>query len=466
MTTIFVCCDEPNPAVDLTVPGAEVVQLDELCAKPRQIIPLVAEEETKLVFMIHRRHTNLGAIQAAVRELGLDALGIGVVDLAELTDGQQSALACRAKLARMSRYEGSAPEQVKLMPAERNTRRTFLSVGPPVYVGAPMINHDICTASDGCRICALRCPVGALDWGKGSMRYDVNTCVACGICVTACPVSATRNPVVDPATVETEISAVVDLATEPIGIRYRCRDSSVQGEPGWHIVEVPCTGMLTLTWLLGPLLHGAMAVDAVACDQGGCRLGNGRRLEEVWSDFELVLGSMPQPLACAKPTSSIVNGWLSMPPGHVLAELLSGEGESASLELRAADVGLVSVDEAVCTACEMCCKICPTDALRSSMDGSGIHISFDHRACVGCEQCVGTCPERDRGAISVTHRFDSLEWVAGPKEVRHEPTPSCEVCGRPVAPAAMLDRIREMLGDDSSATVDLISRRCVDCKGR
>ncbi len=467
MTTIFVCRDEPNPAVDLTVPDAEVIRVGELCSRPRQIIPLVAEEETNLVFMIHRRQTNLGAIQAAVRELGLDALGIGVVDLAELTNRQQSALACRAKLARMSHYEGSVPEQVKLAPAERNTRRNFLSLGPPVYVGAPKIDDEICVASDGCRLCASRCPVGALDWEEGSMRYNVNTCVACGICVTACPVSAIRNPVVKPSAVEAEISAAVALATVPTGIRFRCRDSSVQGEAGWHVVEVPCTGMLTIGWLLAPYLYGAIDVDAVACDQGGCRLGNGHRLQKTLADLELAVGSMQQhSLPAAEPASNVVDGWLSLPTGRLLAELHTGHRGSVSLEFDAADVGWVSIDEAACTACEMCCKICPTDALRSSVDGSGIHIWFDHRACVGCGQCVSTCPELERGAISVTRRFDGLDWAAGPKEVRHEPTPACEICGQPVAPIAMLGRIREMLGEDSSATVDLISRRCVDCRGR
>lgn len=467
MTTVLVCTDEPNPAVNLDVPGADVFQVEGLCASPKRVIPWVPDEETDLVFMIHRRDVNLGAIQSAARQMGFDPLGIGIVDLMEVIDQEQAGLACLAKIARMSRYPGSTPEQVKLAPAERNTRRNFLSLGAPVYVGAPMIVEDTCVAEDGCRVCVSQCPAGALAWKEGVVQYDVNTCVACGICVTACPTSAVRNPVVDSPALEAEIAAAIDLTEEPTGIRYRCRDSTVSGEGGWHLVEVPCTGMLTLSWLLAPLLHGAVEVDAIDCEDGGCRLGNGQRLRAIKSDFETFLESQsPSLFPLAHQASPARGEWLSAPTGQLLAETTSGIEASLSIEFDAADVGLVAIDPAACTACEMCCQICPTDALQSVVDGSGVHISFDHRACVACGQCVGSCPEQKSGAIVMHHGFDNREWAVGRIEVRHEPTPACEICGQPVAPAAMLGRIGEMLGEGSSATMELISRRCVNCRGR
>ncbi len=136
------------------------------------------------------------------------------------------------------------------------------------------------------------------------------------------------------------------------------------------------------------------------------------------------------------------------------------------LEFGSAPLGMVTIDESTCTACEMCATVCPTDSLSSDRSVPGVRIEFDPRLCVGCGQCVTTCPELAAGAISLSRRFDPHEWVLGRRTVREEEVPVCEVCGGPVAPAAMLERVREMLADDAAETMALISRRCVSCRGR
>lgn len=445
-----------------------MVTVDDLCASPKQIVARVPDDETRLVLAIHRQSADLGAIQSTARQLGLDPIGVGTVDLDAVTSTEQASLACESVVARVSHYAGSVPEQVKLLPSQRNTRRAFLSVGAPVYVGAPMIDESLCVAAAGCKVCVTECPVGALSSSGGAMAYDVNTCVACGVCVTTCPTGAIRNPSVDPSALEAEIETAVTHSPDPIGIRYRCRDSTVPGEAGWYQVEVPCTGMLTVGWLLAPLVLGATRIDATSCGAGGCGLGNDERLETTMTDARRALETLSTNVAEIAERSNAPSGagWFAHGSTSRVLAAIAPTQTGLSMTFDVADVGMVSIDSSTCTACEMCAQVCPTDALSSNIDGIGVHISFDPQVCVACGQCVATCPEAEHDAIELTRRFDAAEWMHGRREVRSEPTSLCEVCGQPVAPAAMLSRIEEMLGEDAVQTMALIGRRCVGCRGR
>jgi ferredoxin len=126
--------------------------------------------------------------------------------------------------------------------------------------------------------------------------------------------------------------------------------------------------------------------------------------------------------------------------------------------------GVVAIDDQACTVCEQCATVCPTGALRAHRTDDLVDITFDATVCVGCSMCVATCPEERRGAIVVHRRFDIAELKVGRHTVRTASTVTCEVCGGPIAPSAMLDRIGSMLGPDHTGTLDLIGRRCIDCR--
>ncbi len=461
MTAVFACSDAAYPGEAPPGTAHGVIELAGLCDDPNQVARFVPEGEDLLVFMIHRRDVNLGALQSAARRLGFDPLGVGVIDLDSLPDSHGAELALEGVIARISEFPGAAPDQVKLLPADRSTRRGFLGLGTPMYVGAPMIHPADCAAADGCKACVAQCPVGALEWSGGAVAHDITACIACGICVTACPTGAIANPVVAPEAVEAELLAVIGLSGPPIGIRYRCRDSYVDGERGWHQVEVPCTGMLTVGWMLAPLLMGASRVDAVSCDSGGCGLGNDERLRATVRDFDLARAALGERI-----TASGARGLLGPDATRRGLGLVADSDAAISLDFESADVGNVTIEPSVCTACEMCAQICPTAAIESVVDRAGVHIYFDPKACVGCGQCVGTCPEAASGAIFMSKTFDGAEWAVGRRELRHDPTPACEICGGPVAPAAMLSRIGELLGEDGGSTMSMIARRCINHRGR
>jgi Pyruvate/2-oxoacid:ferredoxin oxidoreductase delta subunit len=126
--------------------------------------------------------------------------------------------------------------------------------------------------------------------------------------------------------------------------------------------------------------------------------------------------------------------------------------------------GVVAIDHEVCTVCEQCAIVCPTGALRAHRTGGVVDVTFDTAACVGCSMCVTTCPEKGKDAIVVHRRFDIAELRVGRHNVRTDSTVTCEVCGGPIAPSAMLDRIGSMLGPDHAGTLDPIGRRCIDCR--
>ncbi|MFV1961235.1 MAG: 4Fe-4S binding protein [Acidimicrobiia bacterium] len=470
MTTILICTDEQS-LPDIEIDNTVILGVEELCERPRQMASLVPERETSLILAIHGHRAKVGAIQAAARRLGIDPMSVGLLDLRSVVEREDLLRSLTATGARLSRFHGARPEQVKLLPADRSKRRDFLSVGAPTYLAAPAIEQAGCVASNGCRVCVSACPAGALSWDGGMITNDKTSCVVCGICVTACPTGAVVNPVVTPDAIEAEITAAIGFGSDPLGVRYRCREASVAPEDGWHQIEVPCTGMLTVGWLLAPLVLGAIKVDAAPCEAGGCQLGNDDRLVATMNDAAAVMRALGLDDASPvqiEPSAVAIDGDGLF--GHRSTprtiRSLSLAVPEARVTLETADVGTVSIDSGVCTACEMCAYVCPTDALQSRSGAEAVLIDFDPSACVACGQCVSICPEIDRGAIFMTRGFDLSDWARGRSVIRREPTPSCEVCGQSVAPAAMLSRIESLLGEGDTATLALIGRRCINCRGR
>lgn len=63
------------------------------------------------------------------------------------------------------------------------------------------------------------------------------------------------------------------------------------------------------------------------------------------------------------------------------------------------------LDEAKCTACEMCYRICPTGALSSDIRNS--KIDFDPFLCVKCHLCHDVC---EPDAIALSSSYNLKEW--------------------------------------------------------
>ena len=63
------------------------------------------------------------------------------------------------------------------------------------------------------------------------------------------------------------------------------------------------------------------------------------------------------------------------------------------------------MDESLCSACEMCYRICPTGALTSDMRNS--KIDFDPFLCIKCHLCHDVC---ESDAITLSSSYNLKEW--------------------------------------------------------
>jgi len=94
------------------------------------------------------------------------------------------------------------------------------------------------------------------------------------------------------------------------------------------------------------------------------------------------------------------------------------------------DISFISqkvLDEASCTNCQMCYRICPTGALSS--DKYGGFIAFDAFACVKCASCHDVC---EPNSLTLQATFD-LKQLFEPKQEKlvEFSVKRCDECGMP-----------------------------------
>ncbi|MFQ5948308.1 MAG: 4Fe-4S binding protein, partial [Acidimicrobiia bacterium] len=136
------------------------------------------------------------------------------------------------------------------------------------------------------------------------------------------------------------------------------------------------------------------------------------------------------------------------------------------LEHPRSPVGTIEIREEACTACTMCAQSCPTGALAQEHEEQSVVVTFDGVLCVGCGQCLRTCPEEERGAIVLSRKTDFAVLNRGRTLLLRDQTTRCTSCGSPIAPKRMMERIEELLGSEHAATLEVLNRYCLDCRGR
>ena len=153
-------------------------------------------------------------------------------------------------------------------------------------------------------------------------------------------------------------------------------------------------------------------------------------------DFFKALGKM-----MFRTVGTIVEESLPMPlpeaGGDVPAERLRLRAVlSAMADPKAEEIALegmpfasVSVSEA-CSGCNLCVRICPTDALTASLEDERYALKFLESDCIGCDLCAVVCPEKAvevRSTVNASRliRSEPVTLVTG----RMVP---CKKCGAPV----------------------------------
>ena len=81
------------------------------------------------------------------------------------------------------------------------------------------------------------------------------------------------------------------------------------------------------------------------------------------------------------------------------------------------------IDDALCTRCPVCVRLCPTEAIRLEMVGSGRFIRIDSEKCLDCTICMTRCPEH---AIRMEDRDEPLPF--GVDWTRADPAEVARIC--------------------------------------
>ena len=331
-------------------------------------------------------------------------------------------------------------------------RRTLFSVGPLAlleYIDAPTVNLDVCRVARGCRNCVKACPRKALE-GKPP-HLDSAKCISCGYCVTVCPVSALEQPS-SPKRGLWEQTLLYLRAGTPF-IVFACRDSMAKLleklDASVRVGIVPVGSpiavgldILLAVWGLGakPLLYCAnlpKEVLQVYRDTVGedYRTVTGEHLEIVMSIRQL--------LKVLKTVSRLGESGRVVEPvkdaRKAALQVLATVGEKVFLNIPL--IGLVSVDADNCTLCGVCATACPTGALSLEERGGLRKLVFRHENCTSCRACVEVCPET---TITVNNVF-SPEHFGKTVVVVEAEIVRCKVCGRPLEPKKMVERVVERL---------------------
>ena len=268
-TVVVACADLPTPSVD---PGlANSVEC--LCQDPGQLTLFPHAE--RLVLILHSGKYHLPDIQKAARAIDIDPLGIQILEFEEDANPNSIKTELTGLIARASAFEQSYPEQAKPVIPTKVTRRGFLRPLMPSYVAAPLVDHQVCAASDGCKACVDACPEDAYTWKDGRVIYDLDSCIPCGRCVTACPTNAISNAATTPSMVEAQVRALIGASESPTGIRFVCSRGSVERRPNWSEVTVPCASMVPASWLLACIVLGSAGATAIPCEESNCPLDHG-----------------------------------------------------------------------------------------------------------------------------------------------------------------------------------------------
>jgi len=470
----LVCRDGLDAAVLAELP-VDTVLAEDLCDRLGAIQDLVNGAE-RLVLVLHDTRFSRASLQADVRAAGIDPLGVQILDASAFMIPSRVAPILAGARARAAAFTGSGPEHAKPVFDSLLSRRSLFAIPAPAYVAAPAIATEACAAADGCRMCVTTCPQDAYRWLEGRVAYDKDACEPCGRCVTACPTGAIESPAVTPDGIRAQIEAIATAAGAPVGIVFSCSRGQVAAMPDdWYSVTVPCTGMLDASWLCAPLLLGAAAVAALPCSATGCDRGNDDILVSSRS-FALRMAAalgftarMPEeltPLTSPPLAAFPVAAFSAGAAPEVFAALRAATaGDVAVIAGPGSPVGMIAIDAETCTMCTMCSSICPTGALRHAYtDDELLTLSFDTGDCTACEQCLAVCPEIERDAIALEHRVDFNALAEGRVILNEAATLTCQRCGIPIAPVAMMDRIAGLLGDDQAVMAHLTSL-CLNCRG-
>lgn len=345
----------------------------------------------------------------------------------------------------------------------------------PVLVGNGLCSRFRCTQS-GCDRCQAVCPIpGTVELSDNGVAID-DRCVACGLCVAACPNGALQLQESDRALGDKIRPAVTAHAV----FRLACDQADVDAD-----FIVPCLGRLTEALLLEPLRAGASGVLLLApeCIECGLRKaaplcsGTAKFAQAVlescnWQGVEIATATTPRlqsgervrrkradkgiisrralfrsladkfdsapETPCEERAGTVapalfrdlVRQHHDNPKRSHLLEVLTalGHGEIKSRKLAAAQIPLAQprVDEK-CVGCDVCEMLCPVGAIAQATENGLYTLTFRPELCTGCSVCQDACFHR---AVTLEETVDvSVLHRRRQKVLYSTKSNTCQLCG-------------------------------------
>ena len=377
---------------------------------------------------------------------------------------------------RETHFTPPAPSEQKghYLPQKRLSRRELFSLPTPTIFPLPVVERELCR-SVHCGLCITNCPHGAFSLEDGEVFLHREKCTSCGHCVSLCPQQAIRFP----RWSYTEVfSSLKNLASHHRGILFHCLRTSLPALKGWIPFAVPCQAFLTPSLLLAALYYGASQVGIYSCG-ADCPNEKGELLKAQVGELQ----NLAEKAGLSPSLFQYFSSPGEIPPSTKGEPLFQGEEESLSpfgkgsfakfllpyLErakeetppLTTLPLGLVEIGES-CTLCGTCATVCPPEALVQKEIQGRRQLFYDHSLCLGCNTCLPVCPERQQGAIQLRLEADLALLKQKAQVARESDAVYCERCGKPFASSHMVERIKELLGDNYQSSM---GRLCSDCRG-
>ncbi|MEL4358822.1 MULTISPECIES: 4Fe-4S dicluster domain-containing protein [unclassified Luteococcus] len=232
------------------------------------------------------------------------------------------------------------------------------------------------------------------------------------------------------------------LARDPSGLVVVC-DHAERRHRARTLRLDACLAEVPVWWLLDLALAGGTAwLDVDQCTRAAAR-EDLHRIATLVGPSRLQLGTTPGPggrgalLEERRPPVDRRTALGLRPPPAPSESTHSPDGDSHTRLLESlAAAGVVDQDLADspalalaatgCTACGVCVRACPHEALSLTHEGGTSVLVHRATACRGERQCVTHCPV---DALQTTGTIGWAELVAGePHELARVPTRRCERC--------------------------------------
>ncbi|MDE3131874.1 MAG: 4Fe-4S binding protein [Acidobacteriota bacterium] len=443
-------CGDLEPAGELAAAdgrlghGVELRVIAQLCDRPEAAAAALRELSVKRVVLGLCRHRPSRELLGALRRAGAEPFAIETVILG----------GHRAEAAAL--LDGAAARLQGLQPGERgrpalgsgdiSRRALFAPRAMLDYAPVAIVEPHACIGSRGCGLCAIACPVAAVDVSNERPLIDTSSCTACAACVTVCPSGAIRLSGCSREQVEAQLEALLGRV---VGIVFACSSADAEAPAGWALVELPTLALLTPAWILQARLRGA-EVRLAPCGEACCADSGAvmELSERIAGDARGCVGEQSTRPQLAEPAGT-VEAVLALVP----------DCEPRRIEHRASPLGLLELDRDSCTLCGACTIACPSDALALRQDAAEMALTLEPSACVGCDRCTAVCPE---DALSVRRGVDSERLRAGQSVLMQAKRDHCMVCATELPPLSMRRRLRELLPELSETPGGL----CVTCATR